>query len=87
MARGWSRSASWWLEMESLVGSSVMRWPGMVASYITPARSFNWSLRRWAGLMDVSIVDELVWRVVTAFESVALVSMLCFFFLFCGCTI
>ncbi|KAK7278028.1 hypothetical protein RJT34_23049 [Clitoria ternatea] len=56
------------------------------SSYITP----RWSPRRllrWSGLMSVSIVDDLVWRVVTAFESVALVSMLCFFFLFCGCTI
>ncbi|XP_019059003.1 PREDICTED: uncharacterized protein LOC109117014 [Tarenaya hassleriana] len=33
------------------------------------------------------VVDDVVWRVVTAFESVALISMLCFFFLFCGCTV
>ena len=63
--------------------STVSSWP--LASYISP----RWSPRRllrWSGMMSVSIVDELVWRVVTAFESVALVSMLCFFFLFCGCT-
>jgi len=66
--------------------STVWSWPGTLASYITP----RWSpvrLLRWSGMMTVSIVDEVVWRVVTAFESVALVSMLCFFFLFCGCTI
>ncbi|KAG4983351.1 hypothetical protein JHK82_028188 [Glycine max] len=66
--------------------STVSSWPGTLASYISP----RWSPRRllrWSGMMSVSIVDELVWRVVTAFESVALVSMLCFFFLFCGCTI
>ncbi|KAK8468011.1 hypothetical protein PHAVU_007G202400 [Phaseolus vulgaris] len=66
--------------------STVSSWPGTLASYITP----QWSpmrLLRWSGTMSVSIVDEVVWRVVTALESVALVSMLCFFFLFCGCTI
>ncbi|TKY52316.1 hypothetical protein E2542_SST23836 [Spatholobus suberectus] len=66
--------------------SSVSAWPETLASYISPW----WSPRRllrWSGLMSVSIVDELLWGVVTAFESVALVSMLCFFFLFCGCTI
>ncbi|CAL0316546.1 unnamed protein product [Lupinus luteus] len=79
-------SAFRWLTLELTAGSSVMRWPETVASYITP----RWSPRRlfrWSGIMSVSIVDELIWRIVTAFESVALVSMLCFFFLFCGCTI
>ncbi|KFK26440.1 hypothetical protein AALP_AA8G248900 [Arabis alpina] len=33
------------------------------------------------------VVDDVVWKVVTVFESVVLVSMLCFFFLFCGCTV
>ncbi|KAJ0014224.1 hypothetical protein Pint_19565 [Pistacia integerrima] len=32
-------------------------------------------------------VDDVLWSLVTAVESVALVSMLCFFFLFCGCTV
>ncbi|KAE9589551.1 hypothetical protein Lalb_Chr21g0310201 [Lupinus albus] len=79
-------SAFRWLMLEFSGGSSMTRWPGMVASYITP----RWSPRRllrWSGLMSVSVIDELVWSIVTAFESVALVSMLCFFFLFCGCTI
>ncbi|KAL2325604.1 hypothetical protein Fmac_024662 [Flemingia macrophylla] len=61
-------------------------WPETVASYVSP----RWSPRRllrWSGMMSVSIVDEFLWGVVTAFESLALVSMLCFFFLFCGCTI
>ncbi|CAF2013345.1 uncharacterized protein BNAC07G28560D [Brassica napus] len=33
------------------------------------------------------MVDDVVWKVVVAFESVALVSMLGFFFLFYGCTV
>jgi hypothetical protein len=41
---------------------------------------------RWPEL-DFSILDDVVWSLVTAFESVALVSMLAFFFLFCGCTV
>lgn len=52
--------------------------------------SVGWSPRRflrWSGLMSVTIVDELVWGVVMAFESVALLSMLAFFFFFYGCTI
>ncbi|KAL4286918.1 hypothetical protein HN51_027867 [Arachis hypogaea] len=80
-------SAFRWLRSDLTArSSSVMRWPEAVASYITPA----WSPRRlirWSGVVGLSIVDDVVWGVVTAFESVALVSMLCFFFLFCGCTI
>ncbi|KEH43112.1 hypothetical protein MtrunA17_Chr1g0192891 [Medicago truncatula] len=45
------------------------------------------SATRWSELINISIVDEFVWGIVTAFESVALVSMLCFFFLSYGCTI
>ncbi|KAK2991774.1 hypothetical protein RJ640_015508 [Escallonia rubra] len=45
------------------------------------------SLRGWWPELDFSIVDTVVWSFVTALESVALVSMLCFFFVFCGCTI
>ncbi|CAF2089242.1 hypothetical protein BRARA_F02818 [Brassica rapa] len=33
------------------------------------------------------MVDDVVWKVVVAFESVALVSMLGFFFIFYGCTV
>ncbi|CAI0551783.1 unnamed protein product [Linum tenue] len=71
--------------------SALPRWPGFItASYLTPRwvrRGVqNWGPQRWSEL-GVSIVDELVWSLVSAVESVALVSMLCFFFLFCGCTI
>uniref|UniRef100_A0A0A9G7V1 Uncharacterized protein n=1 Tax=Arundo donax TaxID=35708 RepID=A0A0A9G7V1_ARUDO len=45
--------------------------------------------RRWPELVrDVPLlVDAALWGVVTAVESVALVSMMCCFFLFCGCTL
>ncbi|XP_034219178.1 uncharacterized protein LOC117630587 [Prunus dulcis] len=45
------------------------------------------SLLRWWPELSLSIVDDVVWPLVTAFESVALVSMLFFFFVFCGCTV
>ncbi|CAN1129549.1 hypothetical protein LINPERPRIM_LOCUS17502 [Linum perenne] len=47
----------------------------------------NWGPHRWWPELGFSIVDEVVWSLISAVESVALVSMLCFFFLFCGCTI
>ncbi|GAU21543.1 hypothetical protein TSUD_35060 [Trifolium subterraneum] len=58
--------------------ASLFRW---AKSKLSPAA-------RWSSeFMNISIVDEFVWGIITAFESVALVSMLCFFFLFYGCTI
>ncbi|TYJ17730.1 hypothetical protein E1A91_A09G073100v1, partial [Gossypium mustelinum] len=55
--------------------------PEFNLSYLTS----GWSLQslRW---VVFSIVDDVLWTVVTAFESLALVTTLCFFFLFCGCT-
>ncbi|KAF3784983.1 hypothetical protein EJ110_NYTH10536 [Nymphaea thermarum] len=55
------------------------------------AHSWRW---RWASPVDLrwpeflrfSMVDDLLWLVVTMVESVALASLLCFFFLFCGCS-
>ncbi|KMT14197.1 hypothetical protein BVRB_4g080140 [Beta vulgaris subsp. vulgaris] len=81
----------WWS------ASATARWLGHRISYLTPTtwsanftpssyRSWSWdpqNLLRWSG--SFSIVDDLLWSVVTALESVVLVSMLGFFFLFCGC--
>ncbi|KAK9919990.1 hypothetical protein M0R45_028559 [Rubus argutus] len=56
--------------------------------------SMGWNprgLMRWMPELSLSlVVDDVVWSLVTAFESVALVSMLFFFFfffVFCGCTV
>ncbi|EEF49979.1 uncharacterized protein LOC8269838 [Ricinus communis] len=78
MAGRWSTSALRWLGVDTAY--SLLRWPQfMSSSYLSP---------RWPELnLNFSIVDDVVWGLITAFESVALVSMLCFFFLFCGCTI
>ncbi|BAS83885.1 uncharacterized protein [Oryza sativa Japonica Group] len=47
------------------------------------------AVRRWPELVqDFSpVVDAVLWGLVTAIESVALFSMVCCFFLFCGCTL
>uniref|UniRef100_A0ACD5YPJ0 Uncharacterized protein n=1 Tax=Avena sativa TaxID=4498 RepID=A0ACD5YPJ0_AVESA len=47
------------------------------------------AVRRWPELVpDVPfVVDAVLWGVITAVESVALVSMVCCFFLCCGCTL
>lgn len=62
----------WW-------SSSALRWPQY---YLTVMSSPS----RWI-TRELSFVDDVVWSVVTAVESVALLSMFCFFFLFCGCTV
>ncbi|XP_023636665.1 uncharacterized protein LOC111830065 [Capsella rubella] len=56
-----------------------------VTSSLSLPRWLSWRIPELS-LLSV-VVDDVVWKVVTAFESVALVSMLCFFFLFCGCTV
>ncbi|XP_021898704.1 uncharacterized protein LOC110815294 [Carica papaya] len=78
----------------------ALRWSSAFMSYTSgfawrwlPRTGFTeWNpgryLRWWPESNVLSmVVDDVMWRVVTAFESVALVSMLCFFFLFCGCTV
>lgn len=54
-----------------------------------PDEQLGASARRWPELVrDVPLlVDAALWGVVTAVESVALVSMMCCFFLCCGCTL
>ncbi|KAJ4825102.1 hypothetical protein Tsubulata_016814 [Turnera subulata] len=91
MAGRWwwlSTSAFRWLRGVDLVSYSYI--PSSAAGILQwwPAQHLA-SPRRWPEMAaDLSVlVDDVVWGVVTAVESVALVSMLCFFFLFCGCTV
>ncbi|XWS64439.1 hypothetical protein CRYUN_Cryun05aG0003900 [Craigia yunnanensis] len=74
MAGRWSMSAFRWIASDLV----SFRWPHLVSSSI-----FDWPR---LSSFSFSIVDDVVWGLITAFESVALVSMLSFFFLFCGCT-
>ncbi|KAL4202174.1 hypothetical protein AMTRI_Chr02g262350 [Amborella trichopoda] len=57
----------------------LFRWPEF--SLWWPEFSFWWPE------FSFSIVDEIVWTLAWVCESVALVSMLCFFFVFCGCSL
>ncbi|KAI4374063.1 hypothetical protein MLD38_012106 [Melastoma candidum] len=75
-----------WVDLSLIsLRSSVYRCRDLLASSVVrvpiPRGISSWP----AG--GLSIVDEVVWKVVTAVESVALVSMLGFFYLFCGCTV
>ncbi|KAI3916281.1 hypothetical protein MKW98_004722 [Papaver atlanticum] len=69
------------------MSSSFLRWrPDFSFSYI----SSWWSETdyfRWPDFNYFNIVDSVVWSFITAVESLALVAMLCFFFVFCGCTL
>ncbi|XP_039155296.1 uncharacterized protein LOC120286822 [Eucalyptus grandis] len=95
MSGRWSVTSLRWLDFSFPLRSSIFRWPQLVSSYFTAARrvgggggGLGWGFLRWPELgLGFSILDDVVWSLVMAFESVALVSMLCFFFLFCGCTI
>ncbi|ESQ32194.1 hypothetical protein EUTSA_v10005279mg [Eutrema salsugineum] len=72
----------WWPIHISSSGSEPMLFSG--GGY----EGWRWLSWRRPELSFLSVVvDDVLWKVVTAFESVALVSMLCFFFLFCGCTV
>ncbi|KAI5566241.1 hypothetical protein POPTR_013G007500v4 [Populus trichocarpa] len=95
MAGRWSTSTfRQWLGLDLsfftsslwLSSFSVLRW---WPSQLTASPSSWWVTRRllrWPEL-DFSIVDDVVWSLVTAFESVALISMLALYLLFCGCTV
>ncbi|EYU33051.1 hypothetical protein ABFS82_07G003300 [Erythranthe guttata] len=59
--------------------STILRWPEFDFSYL-----FNGAwIFRW---FDIS-VDDVLWNLTYVFESLALATMLCCFFLFCGCTL
>lgn len=82
MCRRWSASTFRWLEFDFPISFSLFRWPEFDFSYFTT----GWSFRSFWWL-DFSILDSVLWTFVYAMESLALVAMLCFFFVFCGCTI
>ncbi|KAJ8529632.1 hypothetical protein K7X08_036467 [Anisodus acutangulus] len=66
-----------------VVSTSSFPWNSI--SFAFSPRQWSWS---WPDLdLPFSIVDSIVWSIISAVESVALVSFLCFFFVFCGCTI
>ncbi|KAL8540951.1 hypothetical protein ACS0TY_002282 [Phlomoides rotata] len=89
----WTAAAVFrWVDVSFALPTSFFRWPSLFASYLTPpspiwSSSFGLMPGRWAPRVRLPTVDDVVWSVVSAVESLALVSFLCFFFVFCGCTL
>nr|GLL37402.1 uncharacterized protein LOC109164716 [Ipomoea trifida]GMD45496.1 Histone-lysine N-methyltransferase [Ipomoea batatas]GMD46985.1 Histone-lysine N-methyltransferase [Ipomoea batatas]GMD48359.1 Histone-lysine N-methyltransferase [Ipomoea batatas] len=79
-------SAFRWLHTGFSMPTSFMRWPRFFAPTGTQAL---WSSLAAVNYVDISVsfVDSVVWSLISAVESVALVSMLIFFFVSYGCTI
>ncbi|KAG8363927.1 hypothetical protein BUALT_Bualt19G0073300 [Buddleja alternifolia] len=73
-----------WLDVSFSLPTSIFRWPRLFASYLTPpSLSSGLSLAlsslepgRWTSRFSLPDIDDVVWSVVSAVESVALVSFL-----------
>ncbi|XP_051144363.1 uncharacterized protein LOC127260594 [Andrographis paniculata] len=79
------------LDVSFALPTSFFRWPRLFASYVTPpswrsSPSLSLEPWRWAARLRIPDMDDVVWSIVYAVESIALGSFLCFFFVFCGCT-
>uniref|UniRef100_A0A7N0ZTW0 Transmembrane protein n=1 Tax=Kalanchoe fedtschenkoi TaxID=63787 RepID=A0A7N0ZTW0_KALFE len=72
MAARWMTKALRWMDFDSAPAASRF-------DFRWRSGGFSWP--------EFSIVDDVLWSFVTVFESVALVSMLGFFFVFYGCTV
>ncbi|OVA16736.1 hypothetical protein BVC80_1543g187 [Macleaya cordata] len=84
MGRRWMSSGFRLPGFEFSLAPSIFRWPAFNFSYFSSWWTVTEQLR-WPDF-DFSIVDNVMWSFITAIESLVLVSMLCLFFVFCGCT-
>ncbi|TKY72471.1 hypothetical protein E2542_SST01212 [Spatholobus suberectus] len=80
--RWWYTSTFRWPELDLSLPWSMFRWPALDLSYLNPGWNVE-GLLQW----NLSLVDDVLWALITGLESIALVAMLCFFFLCCGCTL
>ncbi|CAH8298758.1 unnamed protein product [Eruca vesicaria subsp. sativa] len=79
-------SSSRWtlMDLPSYLSSSwVFRWPEVDLSYL----SSGWNMRLLSVSGNFSIIDDLLWSLISVVESMAIVATLCCYFLFCGCTL
>ncbi|CAL5184255.1 unnamed protein product [Lathyrus oleraceus] len=85
MSSRWLRDISIfrWPELDLSLPWSLFRWPVLDLSYWSGGRNFQETLLRW----NFWLVDDVLWALVTCIESLALLTMLCYFFLCCGCTL
>lgn len=78
-SRGWwYTSGLRWPELDLCLSWSIFRWP----AFDLPG--WNLDSLRW---LSFSLVDDVLWALVSVLESVALLAMLCYFFTFYGCTL
>ncbi|KAL1328327.1 hypothetical protein HN51_038201 [Arachis hypogaea] len=75
--KGSSSSSSWFFKNKKRLSSS---WNFRLKYLFSSA--FKW---KSLSTIRVSLVDGVVFRLVSAFEAVLLVLTLCFFYLCCGC--
>ncbi|KAJ1414325.1 hypothetical protein SESBI_18863 [Sesbania bispinosa] len=73
-----------WPELDLSLPWSMFRLPALDLSYW---RSSGWNLPVSLSQWNLSLVDDVLWTLVTCLESLVLVAMLCYFFLCCGCTL
>ncbi|THU60330.1 hypothetical protein C4D60_Mb07t11510 [Musa balbisiana] len=55
-------------------------------SFSSFTRGWTPTAFRWPTI-TFSVIDDIVWAFVMVTESVALGAMLCFFYVFCGCSV
>ncbi|GMG99788.1 hypothetical protein Nepgr_001628 [Nepenthes gracilis] len=88
--RWWPSYATRWFErgVSYLTPQLLHRLDLSLYSYLVPRSWDPLSLLRLpAAILSFPIVDNALWSMVTVFESIALASMLCSFYLLCGCTL
>ncbi|PIN10603.1 hypothetical protein CDL12_16804 [Handroanthus impetiginosus] len=77
----------WWY------GLATLRWPGFDLSTLSsifrlPEIDFSYFFNGgWAFQWFEASIDEVLWTFISVFEYVALSTMLCYFFICCGCTL
>lgn len=76
----WNASNFRWPELDLSLSWSVFRWPAALdLSY--------WNVQETLSQWNFWLVDDVLWVPVTCIESLALFTMLCCFYLCCGCTL
>ncbi|XP_074562367.1 uncharacterized protein LOC141827354 [Curcuma longa] len=72
----------------AVVGLSGLLWPSdlRLSGLWSAISGASASGLQWRAV-TAEAIDEVAWALVTVLESVALVSMICCFFLFCGCSL
>ncbi|XP_018464086.2 uncharacterized protein LOC108835311 [Raphanus sativus] len=79
-------SSSRWtlMDLPSYLSSSwVFRWPEVNLSFLNS----GWNMRLLSLSGNFSIIDDLLWSLISVVESMAIVATLCCYFLLCGCTL